>query len=53
MIVLFAVGVMNLAWVAALTALVLIEKLTPAGLLLSRIAGLAMIVFGVFLWVKP
>lgn len=52
MIVLFAVGVMNLAWVAALTVLVLIEKLTPAGLLLSRISGVVMIVFGAFLWLK-
>jgi len=52
MIVLFAVGVMNLAWVAALTVLVLIEKLTPAGLLLSRISGFAMIVFGAVLWFK-
>jgi predicted metal-binding membrane protein len=52
MIVLFAVGVMNLAWVAALTVLVLIEKLTPAGLVLSRISGLAMIGFGLSLWLK-
>lgn len=52
MIVLFAVGVMNLAWVAALTVLVLIEKLTPAGLLLSRVSGLAMIGFGLSLWLK-
>jgi predicted metal-binding membrane protein len=35
MILLFAVGVMNLVWVAALTILVLIEKLTPSGLVVS------------------
>jgi predicted metal-binding membrane protein len=52
MIVLFAVGVMNLAWVAALTVLVLIEKLTPAGLVLSRVSALAMIGFGLSLWLK-
>jgi predicted metal-binding membrane protein len=52
MIVLFAVGVMNLVWVAALTVLVLIEKLTPAGLVLSRISGVAMIVIGAFLLLK-
>jgi predicted metal-binding membrane protein len=52
MIVLFAVGVMNLAWVAALTVLVLIEKLTPAGLILSRVSGVAMIGFGLSLWLK-
>ena len=39
MCVLFVVGVMNLAWVAALTVFVLIEKVGPAGVLVSRIAG--------------
>lgn len=52
MIVLFAVGVMNLAWVAALTILVLIEKLTSSGLVVSRVSGLAMIGFGVRLWLR-
>jgi len=52
MILLFAVGVMNLVWVAALTILVLIEKLTPSGLVLSRVSGLAMIGFGLSLWLK-
>jgi len=49
MAMLFAVGVMNLAWVAALTVLVLIEKVTPAGVLFSRAAGAAMIGGGVYL----
>jgi predicted metal-binding membrane protein len=47
MCVLFVVGVMNLAWVAALTVFVLVEKIGPAGLVVSRIAGAAMIVAGV------
>jgi len=47
MCVLFVVGVMNLAWVAALTVFVLIEKIGPGGLVVSRIAGAAMIVAGV------
>ncbi len=47
MCVLFAVGVMNLAWVGALTALVLIEKIGPGGALTARIAGGAMVVAGV------
>jgi predicted metal-binding membrane protein len=46
MCVLFVVGVMNLAWVAALTVFVLVEKIGPAGLVVSRIAGAAMIVAG-------
>jgi predicted metal-binding membrane protein len=47
MCVLFVVGVMNLAWVAALTVFVLVEKIGPAGLVVSRIAGAVMIVAGV------
>jgi predicted metal-binding membrane protein len=47
MCVLFVVGVMNLAWVAALTAFVLIEKIGPAGALVARIAGAMMIIVGI------
>jgi predicted metal-binding membrane protein len=47
MCVLFVVGVMNLAWVAALTAFVLVEKIGPSGVVLSRITGALMIVAGV------
>ncbi len=45
--VLFAVGVMNLLWVAALTVLVLIEKAGPWGHTAARVAGAAIIVWGV------
>jgi predicted metal-binding membrane protein len=47
MCVLFVVGVMNLMWVAALTAFVLIEKLGPAGAIVARVAGAAMVVLGI------
>lgn len=46
MCVLFVVGVMNLAWVAALTAFVLVEKTGPFGVLLARVAGAAMVGIG-------
>jgi predicted metal-binding membrane protein len=46
MVVLFAVGVMNLLWVAALTLFVLLEKNGPAGVVLARVAGVAMIALG-------
>ena len=46
MLVLFAVGVMNLAWVAGLAAFVLVEKLVPGGRLVGRFAGVALIVLG-------
>jgi predicted metal-binding membrane protein len=45
--VLFAVGVMNLLWVAALTVLVLIEKAGPWGHTAARVAGAAIIVWGI------
>jgi predicted metal-binding membrane protein len=48
MCVLFAVGVMNLIWVAALALLVLIEKIGPAGTLFARASGLLMIARGVY-----
>jgi predicted metal-binding membrane protein len=47
MCVLFAVGVMNLAWVAALTAFILVEKFGRTGALVSRVGGVVMIAFGV------
>jgi predicted metal-binding membrane protein len=47
MCVLFAVGVMNLLWVAALSGLVLMEKIGPWGRAVARVAGAAIIVFGV------
>jgi predicted metal-binding membrane protein len=46
MLLLFAVGVMNLAWVALIAVFVFVEKLLPAGRLTSRFGGAALIVFG-------
>jgi predicted metal-binding membrane protein len=47
MCVLFVVGVMNLVWVAALTAFVLIEKIGPAGAMIARLAGAGMMIAGI------
>ena len=47
MCVLFVVGVMNLVWVGALAAFVLVEKVGPAGMWTARVAGVAMIAAGV------
>jgi len=47
MCALFAVGVMNLLWVAALTALVLLEKVGPVGAIAARVTGVIMIAVGV------
>jgi predicted metal-binding membrane protein len=49
MALLFVGGVMNLAWVAALTLLVAAEKLLPGGQWIARVAGLAVIAWGAVL----
>jgi len=43
---LFVGGVMNLAWIAALTLLVAAEKLLPGGPWIARISGAALILWG-------
>lgn len=48
MLLLFAGGVMNLLWVAALAAVVLVEKLSP-GPWVGRIGGAVLAVYGVWL----
>jgi len=47
--VLFAVGIMNLAWVGVLTAFILLEKIGPAGILVSRAGGVVLIASGIVL----
>ncbi len=47
MALLFVGGVMNLVWVAVLTAVVLAEKLFAAGPWLARIVGLLLVGYGV------
>jgi predicted metal-binding membrane protein len=53
MAVLFAVGVMNLAWIAALSVFVLLEKVIPRGIWVARIAGIALIGFGGWIALSP
>ena len=47
MLLLFVGGVMNLAWVAALTLAVAIEKMTPRGESIAQLLGGALILAGV------
>jgi predicted metal-binding membrane protein len=49
MLVLFAVGVMNLFWVAALAVFVMLEKLVARGPILTRVAGVAIAGWGIYL----
>jgi len=46
MMLLFVAGVMNIWWVAAITAFVLIEKVAPKGLWVGRVAGVLLIGWG-------
>ena len=46
MVVLFAVGVMNLVWVAVLTVFILAERIGRFGALVSRAGGVVMVLLG-------
>jgi len=46
MALLFVLGVMNLVWIAALAAFVLLEKVVPRGQMLGRAAGLLLMIWG-------
>lgn len=49
MLVLFALGVMSLVWMAVLAAVIFAEKVTPAGARLAR--GLALVFVALGIWV--
>ena len=49
MCVLFVVGAMSLLWVAVLTGFVLLEKIGPAGSVIARVAGAAMMIVGILM----
>jgi predicted metal-binding membrane protein len=49
MVLLFAFGVMNLLWVATISGFVLLEKITSANQLFSRLGGLVFIVWAAWI----
>ena len=49
MSLMFVVGVMSLLWMAIIAAFVLVEKVAPRGLWVSRISGLLFIVWGAWM----
>lgn len=53
MAVLIALGTMNIAWMLAVAVLILVEKVTPSGRLVSAAAALAMAAFGAALLIQP
>lgn len=48
MALLFAGGIMNLVWIAGLAIYVLVEKLAPNGEVVARVAGVAMVLTGIW-----
>ena len=53
MAVLVALGTMNLAWMAALALLILLEKNAPAGERIASVAAVGFVALGVLLLVRP
>jgi len=52
MALLFAGGVMNIAWIAAIAIFVLIEKVLPTGRLVARFAGVGLVLAGTWLIIR-
>jgi predicted metal-binding membrane protein len=52
MLLLFVAGVMNLLWVALIAAFVLVEKLMPAGALVTRASSAALVLAGLYMLVS-
>ena len=53
MVVLFAVGVMSLAWMGVVAAAIFAEKVLPQGPRLSRGVAVALVVLGVWVAISP
>jgi predicted metal-binding membrane protein len=53
MVVLIAVGVMNLAWMAVITVVIFLEKTWKHGAAFSRITGASLIAFALFVPAHP
>jgi predicted metal-binding membrane protein len=53
MLVLFAVGVMSIFWMAVVAGVVFAEKVLPAGERISRVLAVALVALGVWIAVAP
>ena len=52
-VILFPLGIMNLAVMALLTALIFAERALPFGRQISKLAGVVLIVYGVLVMFLP
>ena len=53
MVVLFAVGVMSLFWMAVVAAVIFAEKVLPQGLALTRVVAVGLVALGLWVSVAP
>jgi predicted metal-binding membrane protein len=53
MVILFALGVMSLFWMAAVAGIIFAEKVLPHGLQLSRVFALAFVALGIWIAAAP
>jgi predicted metal-binding membrane protein len=53
MMILFVMGVMHLGWMAAIGALILLEKLIPAGRFIPQVIGVVFVVLGIIATLFP
>jgi len=47
MVILFVSGIMNLLWIALISAFVLLEKLIPNSKIISYTAGVGLVIYGI------
>ncbi len=52
-VILFPLGIMNIAVMALVTALIFAEKALPIGRQISQLAGVGLIIYGVLVMVLP
>jgi predicted metal-binding membrane protein len=53
MLVLFVVGIMNIAWMGILTLIIFVEKISKHGVTVSKLVGCSLIVLGIVMIVRP
>jgi predicted metal-binding membrane protein len=53
MLVLFVVGVMNIAWMGILTLVIFVEKISKHGVVISRVVGGFLIILGLVMAIRP
>ncbi len=53
MVTLFALGVMSIVWMATIAAVILVEKVFPYGVPLSRVFALGLVAFAIWVSVAP